>query len=308
MIRNPTQDAGVMIVAGSAARAEGLGAVRAGFELLKPRLTGLASAACASGYVLASGEAFSGRGLLGVLLGSFFVGGGANALNQYLERDLDLLMTRTRGRPLPSRRLAPGTGLAIGLACALAGLGALAGFGDARGAAYALLSLGLYLLVYTPMKRRSAWNTVVGTVPGALPVLIGWGFAGAALSPAALGVFAILVLWQLPHFFAICRLWRDDYARAGYAMWPLRDPDGRRTGVVSSLLCAGLVPASLLPWWTGLTGGVSAVTGVGLSVAYLACTIPMAMRPSARTERLSFVASIAYLPLLMAALVLDRAV
>ncbi|MCG3131192.1 MAG: Protoheme IX farnesyltransferase [Phycisphaerae bacterium] len=298
----------MMIAAAPAGRAEGLAAVRAGVELLKPRLTALAAAACAAGYVLASGDGFSAQGILAVVAGSFLVGGGANALNQYLERDLDLLMTRTRGRPLPSRRLAPGAGLAIGFACALAGLGVLAGFGNVRGAAYALFSLGLYLLVYTPMKRRSAWNTVVGTVPGALPVLIGWGFAGAALSPAALGVFGILVLWQLPHFFAICRLWRDDYARAGYVMWPLSDVDGRRTGWAAAALCAALAPASLLPWWTGLSGVVSGVAGVGLSLAYLACTIPMAARPSARTERLSFIASIAYLPLLMASLVLDRAV
>lgn len=277
------------------------------FELMKPRLTGLAAMASVVGFVMASGSPVNVAAVLWVALGAFLVGGGANALNQYMERDLDALMSRTRHRPLPSGRLTPTQALRFGVAVSAIGVLVLATTAHPIGAVFALLTLLIYLGAYTPMKRISAWNTVVGAVPGALPVLIGWGASGVRLSAGAWSLFALVVVWQLPHFFAICRLWRDDYAVAGYAMWPLSDASGRRTGAASALLCAALIPISLLPTWTGLTGNAYALVAVLLGAGFLASAVAMAMRPCERTERLVFISSIAYLPLVMLAMMLDKA-
>lgn len=274
---------------------------------MKPRLTGLAAMASVVGFVMASGASVNVPALLWVALGAFLVGGGANALNQYMERDLDALMSRTRHRPLPSGRLTPKQARGFGTAASAAGVLVLATAAHPIGAVFALLTLLVYLGAYTPMKRISVWNTVVGAAPGALPVLIGWGAAGARLSAGAWSLFLLVVVWQLPHFFAICRLWREDYAVAGYAMWPLSDAGGRRTGAASALLCAALIPVSMLPTWAGLTGNVYALVAAALGAAFLATAAAMAIRPCERTERLVFITSIAYLPLVMLAMMLDKA-
>ncbi|MCC7290988.1 MAG: protoheme IX farnesyltransferase [Phycisphaerales bacterium] len=276
-------------------------------ELMKLRLTGLAAMASVVGFVMASGASVNVTTLLCVALGAFLVGGGANALNQFMERDLDALMSRTRHRPLPSGRLTPKQALWFGGAAGAVGLLVLAAAANPIGAVFALLTLVIYLGAYTPLKRISAWNTVVGAAPGALPVLIGWGASGARLSSGAWSLFLLVVVWQLPHFFAICRLWREDYIVAGYAMWPLSDASGRRTGAASALLCAALIPVSLLPTWVGLTGMGYAFSAGVLGMGFLASALAMAIRPCERTERLVFLTSIVYLPLVMLAMMFDRA-
>lgn len=282
--------------------------VAAILELTKPRLTGLAVAAAIAGYLLggSSGGSSSAMGALCVALGAFLVGGGANALNQVMERDLDAMMSRTRGRPLPSGRVTPGEAWIFGALAALGGVIALAASVGRAPAAAATCTLALYLAVYTPMKRRSVWNTLIGAVPGALPVMIGWSASGARATPLAWVVFGVVVLWQLPHFFAICRLWQEDYRLAGYAMWPLRDATGRRTGWTAAGLCAVMTTLSIVPVAMGDAGWGYGAAAVLLGVLFGLTAARMGVNASARTARGCFLASIVYLPLWMGALLLER--
>lgn len=280
--------------------------VAAFLELTKPRLTMLAVIAAVSGYTLASGDGARVAPVLGTLFGAFLVGGGANALNQLAERDLDRLMDRTRARPLPSGRLEPVEALAFGTLLAAMGVALLAFTTTATTVGIAAAILVSYVAVYTPLKRWTAWNTPVGAVPGALPVLLGWSAAGRPLDAAAWSLFAVVFLWQLPHFFAICWYYRDDYRRAGYAMTPLSDPGGRRTGWWTMILSTALIPLSLMPAVLGVTGPWHAAWAVGLGSAYAAAALPMVVRPSDATARFSFLVSIAYLPLLMASMMLTQ--
>jgi protoheme IX farnesyltransferase len=172
----------------------------------------------------------------------------------------------------------------------------------------AALTLALYLFVYTPLKRRTALCTIVGAVPGAIPPTIGWAAAGHGLNGAAWVLFAILFLWQLPHFLAIAWLWRDDYARAGFAMLPVVEPDGVSTGRQSLLYAAALLPVSLLPSLWGVAGAVYFVGALLLGLAFLVVSSRMASSPSSASARRCFLASIAYLPLLLLLMVCDKTI
>jgi heme o synthase len=274
--------------------------------LTKPRLNLLVLITTLGGLYLAVPEGVALLTLAHTLIGTAFVAGGAAALNQVLERDTDSLMRRTRMRPLPDGRLQPGEGLGFGLVLSVLGLIEL-GMGVNIVAAFvAAVTLGSYLLLYTPLKRRTWLSTLIGAFPGALPPVIGWTAATGHISFPALALFGIVFLWQIPHFLAIAWLYREDYARAGIPLLPVVEPDGRSTGRQALLYAAALVPVSVSPAFVGLANGPYVAIASVLSLALLVLTAWFAHERSTASARRLFLASITYLPLLWGALVIDR--
>jgi len=244
--------------------------------------------------------------LLHTLIGTALVAGGTNAFNQLRERDVDARMRRTRGRPLPSGRLSPrAAGLFAG-AISVTGVAYLAWRVNVLTAVLAALTLASYVLLYTPLKRRSSLNTLVGAVPGALPILGGWTAAGGRIDVAALSLFWILFLWQLPHFLALAWIYREDYKAAGLAMLSVEDSDGRRTGWMVLLYALALLPVSLLPSLVGVTGPWYFAGAALLGVGFVATGAAMLGRATPRGAWRVFLASIVYLPALLTLMVLDK--
>jgi len=274
--------------------------------LAKPRLNFLVVASAMAGYAMAGMEGLGATRLLGTLAGTGLVAGGASALNQLLERDTDALMRRTRMRPLPDHRVQPREALVFGWALAAIGLLILAGTANLLAASVALATLLIYIGVYTPMKRLTSLATVVGAVPGALPPIIGWAAARDALSIEAWTLFGIVFLWQLPHFLAIAWMFRDDYTRAGFAMLPVLEPDGRSTARQALVYAAALVPVSLAPTLFRLTGALYFGGALILGVAFLWLTFRFARTRSTQDARRLFFGSIIYLPLVWILMIVDR--
>ena len=274
--------------------------------LAKPRLNFLVVASAMAGYAMAGMEGLGATRLLGTLAGTGLVAGGASALNQLLERDTDALMRRTRMRPLPDHRVQPREALVFGWALATIGLLILAGTANLLAASVALATLLIYIGVYTPMKRLTSLATVVGAVPGALPPIIGWAAARDALSIEAWTLFGIVFLWQLPHFLAIAWMFRDDYTRAGFAMLPVLEPDGRSTARQALVYAATLVPVSLAPTLFRLTGALYFSGALILGVAFLWLTFRFARTRSTQDARRLFFGSIIYLPLVWILMIVDR--
>ena len=242
--------------------------------------------------------------LLHTLLGTALVAGGTNALNQLRERDIDALMERTRRRPLPSGRVSPRAAGWFAGAISIVGVAYLALAVNLLTAGLAALTLVSYVFLYTPLKRRTTLNTLIGAVPGALPIVGGWTAAGGSLDVAVGALFWILFLWQLPHFLALAWMYREDYARGGFPMLPVEDPDGGSTGRQVVLQTLALVVVTLLPIGLRMAGEAYLPAALLLGAGFLACGISFAVeRSRARASRL-FLASIAYLPLLLGALVL----
>jgi protoheme IX farnesyltransferase len=267
--------------------------------LTKIRLNSLVVATAAGGYYMAAPARIDLASLLVACLGTALVAGGAAAANQVDERDLDRLMIRTRRRPIADGRMSPGEGRAIAGIFAVSGL-LILWFGSTPSAAVvALVTLLSYVLLYTPLKRRSSLSTVVGAVPGALPPIIGWAAAGGALSrPAPWSLFLLMFLWQLPHFLAIAWMCRDDYARANLPMLPVVDRDGRMTARQAVLWAATLIPISELPFLLNFTGAVYAVSALVLGLGLLALAFRFLMQRTDDNARALFYGSITYLPLL----------
>jgi protoheme IX farnesyltransferase len=274
--------------------------------LAKPRLNLLVVASTLVGYAMADGESLGVLRVAGLLLGTGLVAGGASAFNQVVERDLDALMKRTRLRPLPDQRLQPIEGLLFGSAITLAGLLMILMSANLLAAAVALATLLCYVVVYTPLKRRSSLGTVIGAIPGALPPVIGWAASSGALPPQAWTLFGIMFLWQLPHFLAIAWMYRDDYARAGFPMLPVLEPDGRSTGRQSFLYAAALVPLSLAPTLMRMAGEAYFAGALVLGVAFLWLTLRFARTRSAGDARRVFFGSIVYLPLLWILMIVNK--
>lgn len=275
-------------------------------ELTKPRITVLVLVTSLVGYLLgALGTVHFGR-LIHTLVATGLVAAGASALNQVLERDADGRMHRTRGRPLPSRRIAPEKALIFAIDLTTLGLIWLAVVVNAASALVAALTVAIYILAYTPLKRRTPWCTAVGAVPGALPPVIGWLAARGHLGEGAIILFAILFLWQLPHFFAIAWLYREDYARGGFPMLPVVDSSGRVTVAQIGLASTLLVAVSLLPNLIGLAGLVYLSGAIGLGGALLLLAAALGRSRDDGAARRLFLFSVAYLPALLALLVLDR--
>ena len=274
--------------------------------LTKPRLNLLVLMTTLGGLYLAAPRDVPLLLLVHTLVGTALVAGGASALNQVWERDRDGLMRRTRRRPLPGGRLRIAEGTWFGIALSVIGLFELALKVNIVSAAVAAATLVSYVLVYTPLKTRTSLSTIVGAFPGALPPVIGWAAASGRIALPAVVLFGIIFFWQMPHFLAIAWLYRDDYARAGFPLLPVLEPDGRRTGRQALLYAAVLWPVSLLAVVVGLGGAFYAVIATALGFALIALAASFARERSVATARRLFIFSITYLPLLWAALVADR--
>ena len=275
--------------------------------LTKPRLNSLVVVSAGVGYVLGAGTAPDLAVALHALIGCGLVAGSAAAFNQVAERDVDKAMRRTERRPLAAGRITPAEGTVFAGVVGAAGLAELALGANVLAALVALVTLVCYAGIYTPLKRRTEWATLVGAVPGALPPVIGWAAARGALTVEAAVLFGIVFLWQLPHFHALAWLYRDDYARARLPLVATGDPDGRRTAAHAAAYAAALVPMSLAPALVGLVGpGHLAVAG-GPGALLLIPALRFRRRRDDRRARALFVASLAYLPLLWISLVLGNA-
>lgn len=274
--------------------------------LTKPRLNGLVVATSAAGYYLGSAQAPALVPVGQTVIGTALVAAGSAVLNQVLERDTDALMVRTRQRPLPDGRVPALDALVFGIILSAMGVVMLALTTNALAASLALITLVVYVVVYTPMKKRSDLATIVGAVPGALPPLIGWAAGHGSLSLGGWALFAIVFLWQIPHFMAIAWLYRDDYGRAGFPMLPVIDPAGRIAGRQALLYSGALLPVSLIPPVLSMTSTTYFWLALALGAAMIALAWRFSARPTESTARALFFGSIIYLPLVWAAMIVTH--
>jgi len=274
-------------------------------ELTKPDITLLVVITAAAAFWIGSGASSDRAGLRHVLIGITALSAGIAAMNHYLERELDGRMRRTSRRPLPSGRLRPRHALIFGLSLSIFAEAYLFFFLNSMTALLGALAFGSYLFVYTPLKTRTTLCTAIGAVPGALPALMGWTAARGEISLGGWVLFAILFLWQFPHFFAIAWMYREDYARAGIRMLPVVDPEGKRTGRQIVLYTLLLVGASVLPPFFGLSGSLYLVGAILLGGYFLWQSVRAAQTRARGHARQVLKASIVYLPLLLGLMCAD---
>jgi protoheme IX farnesyltransferase len=275
--------------------------------LAKVRLNALVVATAAGGYYLGAIADVDLVPLVIACLGTGLVAGGAAAVNQIQERETDRLMERTRLRPVADRRMSPGVGWTVAVLLAGTGTALLWLGANPLAALVAITTLVCYVVVYTPLKRRTSLATIVGAIPGALPPLIGWAASRGTLSDLApWTLFLVMFSWQLPHFLAIAWLYREDYARAGLPMLPVVDADGAMTGRQALLWAVTLIPLSQLPYLVGLTTGGYAISALVLGLAQLGLAVRFAQRRTDLTARTLFFGTITYLPLLWTAMTIFK--
>lgn len=279
---------------------------RAFFELTKPGITRMVLVTTAAGFYLASRGAFDFVLFLNTLVGTALAASGTNALNQWVERDADRLMNRTSSRPLPSGRLTSLEAVAFAWIISLLGMGYLAVFVNMTTAIVVALSLSSYVFVYTPLKKKTWFSTVIGAVPGALPILAGWTATGRPISAGAWALFAIMFVWQMPHFYALAWIYREDYGRAGFQMLTVVDGTGRRAGRHMLLFAAALIPVSILPTVFGVAGYIYFAGALALGIAFLILASGMLQKPNERIAWRVFTGSIIYLPALLLLMVVDK--
>ncbi|MEN9573551.1 MAG: protoheme farnesyltransferase [Verrucomicrobiota bacterium] len=275
-------------------------------ELFKARLTSLVLLTTLVGFYLGQRGGMNWGLLLNTLLGTGLLACGAAALNQYLERDFDSLMDRTKDRPLPAGLIQPQTVVVLGGVLSVAGLLWLAFGANLLTAVLGAVTLISYLFIYTPLKRKTTLNTAIGAIPGALPPLMGWTAARGDLSIEGWALFAILFFWQLPHFLAIAWMYREDYAKGGFVMLPLVDRDGTRTGRSAVSHTLGLLPVSLSPFVLHVSGALYLFGALALGLVFLWCAMRFAREMDRLSARRLFFASILYLPLLLGLMVFDK--
>jgi len=275
-------------------------------DLFKARLTFLVLLTTLVGFYVGYPGPVDYLLMLQTLLGTAFVAGGAAALNQLWEWKYDARMRRTADRPLPSGRLQPQTVLVVGVVSAALGLTYLALAVNLLTSVLGVLSLLGYLCIYTPLKRMTWLNTVVGAISGAIPPLMGWTAARGELTREGMSLFAILAFWQLPHFMAIAWIYRDDYAQAGFRMLPVLDPQGVRTSRQAIGFTLGLLPVSLGPFVYGLAGPIYLVSALVLGLIFIWYAIRFSQHVTDRGARQLFYVSILYLPSLLGVMVLDK--
>ncbi|MFO0416950.1 MAG: heme o synthase [Pseudomonadota bacterium] len=273
--------------------------------LSKPRILVMVVLMTAAGYFLGAKTVDPLLVFTMTLLGTALSSAGAATLNNYLERDCDLEMERTKERPIPAGIITPNEALIFGLVTALAGVALLAWQVNILTAFLSLLTTFLYVLVYTPLKRISWWNTVVGAIPGALPPMGGWAAATGELGVGAWIVFAILFVWQHPHFYAIAWMYKDDYARGGFKMLPVEYPDGKRTFRQIIGFSIALIPISLLPVYYDMAGSIYAIGMTILGFGMLVPAIRLWRSHTVQDARKLLQASIVYLPLFFALILCD---
>jgi protoheme IX farnesyltransferase len=275
-------------------------------ELTKPRITILILICTAVGYWFGSGSSFHLSTLAYVLLGTALLASGTSALNQWYEVDSDARMRRTCTRPLPAGRMKRNHGLVFGVLLAAAGFAELWHGTNLLAAGLGLFTLLSYLLLYTPLKRRSPLCTTVGAIPGAMPPLIGYAAAGGGIDTGALALFLILFVWQFPHFDAIAWMYRDDYARAGIRMLPVVEPDGRSTARQIVLYGLALIPVSLVPSILGMSGRIYLIGALLLGLYFLYSGVRVALERTILRARYVLLVSVFYLPLIYGLMLLDR--
>ena len=274
--------------------------------LTKPELTFLSVLTALAGFALGSGGSMNPLGLIHILIGTALVGGGAGALNQFIERGYDAMMKRTENRPLPSGRLNPAEALIFGMAISAVGIAEMTLFLNPLTGILAGMTLLTYLFLYTPLKRITPVSTLVGAIPGAIPPVMGWTAARNELSPGAAVLFGILFFWQMPHFLSLAWMYRKDYARAGYRMLTVVDRSGKITGwnvVIYSVL---LLATSLAPTVLGETGLLYGIPAFLLGAAFLMMSWRFLRERSTVSARQLFIGSLLYLPTLVAAMVITR--
>ena len=276
-------------------------------ELFKARLTLLVLLTTAAGFYLGAESPINYAALFHVVFGTAAAAAGAAALNQWWECKLDAVMRRTRTRPVPAGRMRPVEALTLGVALSVLGVSYLALACNALSATLAALTIVIYIFGYTPLKRASTANTVVGAIPGAIPPMIGWVAARGAIEAGSWSLFAILLLWQLPHFFAIAWMHREDYSRAGFRMISSDDRSGERSASQSVFFCILLLVIAGLPAFVGVVTFAYLAIELVLGGLFVAVAMRFLKARTARAARLLFITSIVYLPLLLAALVLTKA-
>jgi protoheme IX farnesyltransferase len=275
-------------------------------ELTKPRITFLIVLTSAAGFALGSPGPVNYAALVSALFGIGLLSSGIATLNQYAERELDGLMRRTANRPLPTGKIAPWEALAFGAAMTMLAEAYLLVFVNPLSALLGLTVIAGYLFAYTPLKTRTSLSTLVGAFPGAVPPLIGWTAASGSLSLEGWVLFAILFLWQFPHFLAIAWMYREDYSRAGILMLPVVEPNGRVTAQQIVVYTLMLLPVSLLPFALGMSGRIYLYGAIALGLLFLYSSLRAAFSMSRQQARRLLLASVLYLPLLFILMVLNQ--
>jgi heme o synthase len=283
------------------------GFIRDLVELVKARLTLLVLLTTAVGFYIGAEGPINFVALLHTVFGTAAAAAGAAALNQWWEHKFDALMQRTRSRPVPAGRMRPREAVVVGAALSIFGVAYLAFVCNALSAALAAITIIIYILAYTPLKRVSTFNTALGAVPGALPPMIGWAAARGTLNAGAWMLFAILFFWQLPHFFAIAWMYRDDYARAGFQMISSDDRSGERSASQSVFFCMILFVIAGLPAFLGIATVFYLLAELILGGVFIAVAMRFLKTRAPSDARRLFITSIIYLPLLLGALVLSKA-
>jgi protoheme IX farnesyltransferase len=281
-------------------------------ELTKPRITWLILMSTGVGYFYGVNGHWGGwrewLTLLNTIIGTGLIAAGTAALNQWYEREADRKMRRTEKRPLPSGRLDPARAMWFGIALAVLGFALLALGVNLLSGLLGLFTLASYLFVYTPLKQRTSLSTVVGALPGAMPPMIGYAAASGHLTTEAWALFAILFLWQFPHFLAIAWLYREDYARAGIRMLPVVEPDGSSTSRQIVIYASTLIPVSLFPTLLGMTGRIYLVGALLLGGWFLYSGLRVAFDRTLLRARNVMLVSVIYLPVVYALMILDHVV
>ena len=275
-------------------------------ELVKARLTLLVLVTTAVGFYLGAESPIDYWALFHTVFGTAAAAAGAAALNQWWERRVDALMRRTMTRPIPAGRMAPLQALLLGAGLSIFGVVYLAIVCNALSAVLAAITIVIYIFAYTPLKRASTANTAVGAIPGAIPPMIGWAAARGDIAPGAWSLFVIVFLWQMPHFFAIAWMCREDYSRAGFRMISSDDPSGERSASQSVFFCILLLVLAGLPAFVGIASYAYELIALVLGGLFIAVAMRFLRLRTQSAARLLFIASIAYLPLLLAALVLTK--
>ncbi len=276
------------------------------FDLTKPRITFLVVLSALAGFALGSPQSINWMQFLHTAIGIALLSSGISTLNQYLERDRDALMPRTQIRPLPTGRLLPASALLFGIAVSVTAEIYLVWFLNPLTAFWGFMAFASYLFLYTPLKTRTHWCTFIGAFPGALPALLGWTAARNEAGWEALALFAIMFLWQFPHFHAISTMYREEYGRAGIRMLPVVEPDGRSTARQIVGYTALLVPVSLLPTLLHFSGWIYFAGAAILGAWFFHASVVTAREMSREQARKLLKASVLYLPLLLGLMVLNR--
>ena len=274
--------------------------------LTKPRITWLILMSTGVGYFFGAKNGWHFLTLLHTVIGTGLIASGTAALNQWYERKADGMMRRTQARPLPAGRLDAGKALLFAIAISVAGFVELWFGANPLSAILGLVTLLTYLFVYTPLKQRSPHSTTVGAIPGAMPPLIGFAAASGTLTWDAWVLFAILLLWQFPHFYAIAWMYKEDYARAGIRMLPVVEPDGKSTARRILLYSIALIPISLMPKFFAMAGNVYLYGALALGLAFVYYGLRIRWDRTRQQARRVLLASVVYLPLLFSLMLFDR--